>query len=123
MESIDYRLDLNGVDWVSMKSALAADDFDNGRSPEQLRQSFENSFAACVAYTNGQLVGTARALSDGVCNAYLIDVWTRTSHRRRGIAKAMVRRLCAKLEGQHVYLQADDDVAEIYRRICFREHP
>jgi hypothetical protein len=31
------------VFWSALKSALAADRFDNGRSPEQLRRSFENS--------------------------------------------------------------------------------
>ena len=31
----------------------------------------------------------ARLLSDGVCNAYLLDVWTASAYRRQGIASAM----------------------------------
>ena len=34
---------LDGIDWEQAKSDLAADDFDNGRSPDALRRSFERS--------------------------------------------------------------------------------
>ena len=39
------------------------------------------------------MVGMARLLSDGVCNAYLLDVWTMSAYRRHGIGTAMVRQL------------------------------
>ena len=32
-----------GIDWARVKADLAADDFDNGRSADALRRSFENS--------------------------------------------------------------------------------
>ena len=50
----------------------------------------------------------ARLLSDGVCNAYLVDVWTMSAYRRQGIASAMVRLLVEHVPGQHVGLQTDD---------------
>ena len=50
----------------------------------------------------------ARLLSDGVCNTYLIDVWTASSHRRQGIASSMVRLLIQQVPGQHIGLQTDD---------------
>ena len=43
---ITYTANLDGVDWEQMKEVLAEDDFDNGRMPEQLRKSFENSHAS-----------------------------------------------------------------------------
>lgn len=46
----------------------------------------------------------ARLLSDGVCNAYLVDVWTSSTYRRQGIASAMIRRLLDEVPGQHVGL-------------------
>ena len=82
--AITYTLNLDGVDWQEMKERVAEDDFDNGRTPEQLRQSFLNSHSACIAYADGRIIGTARILSDGVCNAYLVDVWTYTPFRRQG---------------------------------------
>ena len=64
----------------------------------------------------------ARLLSDGVCNAYLLDVWTASSHRRRGIGKAMVERLAAAVPGQHVGLQTDEAQA-FYDSLGFRRQP
>jgi len=64
----------------------------------------------------------ARLLSDGVCNAYLLDVWTKSSHRRRGIASELVRRLVAEVPGQHVGLQTDNAQA-LYRSLGFDFQP
>lgn len=119
---IRYETDLAHVDWAEMKAAVAADTFDNGRSPQQLRESFENSFAAVVAYAGDRIVDTARVLSDGVCNAYLVDVWTLTPYRHRGIATSMVRLLLERLHGQHVYTFTDD-VVGFYQRLGFVERP
>ena len=117
---ITYETTLGGVDWAQMKATLAGDDFDNGRTPEQLRASFEQSYAAVVAYDGARIIGTARALSDGVCNAYVVDVWTHTPYRRRGIARRMIETLEARLKGQHVYLFTDD-AADFYARLGFKE--
>ena len=105
-----------------MKSDLAADEFDNGRSPAALRRSFEQSQHVAIAWDGDRVVGTARLLSDGVCNAYLLDVWTASSHRRRGIGRALVERLCAAVPGQHVGLQTDDAQA-LYESLGFGLQP
>ena len=62
---------LEGIDWAQAKADLAADDFDNGRSPGALQASFERSQHVAIARDGDRVVGMARLLSDGVCNAYL----------------------------------------------------
>lgn len=119
---IRYETGLGGVDWWEMKALLAADDFDNGRTPEQLRESLVNSHTAVVAYDGERIVGTARVLSDGVCNAYVVDVWTLSAYRGRGVARRMMGRLEEGLRGQHVYLFSDDAV-EFYKKLGYREQP
>ncbi len=113
---------LDGVDWERAKADLASDDFDNGRSPAALRRSFEASQHVAIAWDGERLVGMARLLSDGVCNAYAIDVWTASSHRRRGIARAMMEQLCAAVPGQHVGLQTSS-AQEFYEKLGFRRQP
>jgi ribosomal protein S18 acetylase RimI-like enzyme len=120
--SIGVDGSLEGVDWAQVKADLAADDFDNGRSPAALRRSFEGSQAVAIARDGERVVGTARLLSDGVCNAYVVDVWTHSAYRRRGIATEMMRRLIAAVPGQHVGLQTDD-AQELYRSLGFRPQP
>lgn len=119
MAEVLYTLDCEGIDWVTMKQALVADDFDNGRTPAQLETSFRNSAVAVIALAGERIIGTARALSDGVCNAYVVDVWTDSAFRRQGIARAMFDLMLPRLPGQHVFLWTDD-AEEFYQRLGFQ---
>ena len=65
-----------------------------------------------------RVVGMARALSDGVSNGYVVDVWTLTSYRRQGIASAMMRLLVDAMPGQHIGLQTNDAQA-LYESLGF----
>ena len=121
-EEITYHKTLRDVDWDALKDTLAHDQFDNGRTPPQLQSSFENSRHVVIARAGRRVIGTARALSDGICNAYIVDVWTHAPFRRRGIGRQMMELLLADLTGQHVYLFTDD-VAEFYRKCGFEEQP
>jgi ribosomal protein S18 acetylase RimI-like enzyme len=116
---ITYSTDVTNIDWAALKTTLRADNFDNGRSVAQYEQSFRNSYAVCFAYAADQVVGTVRVLSDGVCNAYMVDVWTFTPYRRQGVARYMIEIVLEKLQGQHVYLWTDDMMA-VYERLGFQ---
>jgi predicted GNAT family acetyltransferase len=118
--AVTYKTDLNGIDWTALTARLKADDFDNGRTPEQLQRSFENSFTYCFAWAGDEIVGKVRVLSDGVCNAYIVDVWTYTPYRNRGVATHMMEKVFERLPGQHVYLFTDDSM-EFYRKLGFSE--
>jgi GNAT superfamily N-acetyltransferase len=113
---------LVGIDWARLKADLAADDFDNGRSPAALRRSFEQSQHVAIARDGDRVVGTGRLLSDGVCNAYLLDVWTATPYRRQGVATRMVEVLLAAVPGQHVILQTDH-ARDLYETLGFGPQP
>jgi len=76
-----------------------------------MERSFRASFRCVYAFDETEVVATARALSDGVCNAYIVDMWTHSKHRRRGIGRRMMDTLCESLAGQHVYLFTDDQQA------------
>jgi predicted GNAT family acetyltransferase len=118
--AVTYKTDLSGIDWTALTARLKADDFDNGRTPEQLRRSFENSYTYCFAWAGDEVVGKVRVLSDGVCNAYIVDVWTYTPYRNRGVATHMMENVFERLPGQHVYLFTDDSM-EFYRKLGFSE--
>lgn len=113
---------LAGVDWVQAKADLAADDFDNGRSADALSRSFRQSQHVALARDGDRVVGMARLLSDGVCNAYLVDVWTASTYRRRGIASAMIHHLLEQVPGQHVGLQTDNG-RDVYASLGFKPQP
>lgn len=119
MFDITYSQTTAGVDWEQLTADLRADDFDNGRTPDELRQSFENSAVVAFAWLGNRVIAKARALSDGVCNAYVVDVWTHSDFRRRGIATRLMRLLEERLDGQHIYLFTDD-AESFYRGLGYR---
>jgi threonine dehydratase len=116
---VTYQLGCAGIDWAALKQTLLADDFDNGRTPEQLRLSCVNSAVNVFALLGGRVIGTVRVLSDGVGNAYMVDVWTLSTYRRHGIARRMIELALEQAPGQHVYLFTDD-AAEFYAKLGFR---
>jgi ribosomal protein S18 acetylase RimI-like enzyme len=116
---------LEGIDWDSVVSDLVHDDFHNGRPALSLRRSFERSQHVAIARDEddgGRVVGMARLLSDGVCNAYLLDVWTHSAYRQRGVASSMVQALTAQVPGQHVGLQTGE-AQSFYAALGFRPQP
>ena len=110
------------VNWEQLRDDLVKDDFHNGRTTHQLRLSFENSQLQVYAIDGDRCIGTARALSDGVGNAYVIDVWTQSGFRKQGIATQMMELVIRKCQGQHIYLQTDEAV-RFYRNLGFIEQP
>ena len=64
----------------------------------ELDAMIANSFAVSAAFDpDGRLVGMARALSDGVSDAYILDVVVDPAHRSRGIGREIVKRLADHL--------------------------
>lgn len=122
MGEIHYKLDCAGVDWEQLRLTLIEDDFDNHRTPRQYQISFENSYLVVLALDGDKVIGTVRVLSDGVCNAYIVDVWTYTPYRNQGIATRMMELALEKLQGQHVYLFTDS-AKELYEKVGFRPQP
>jgi Acetyltransferase (GNAT) family len=117
--TIVYSPSIDRVDWSALKAALARDDFDNGRSPQEYKRSHENSHAVIFGYLGGEIVANGRILSDGVCNAYLVDIWTATPHRRLGVGREVVARLVFTVPGQHVGLFTDNR-QDFYTALGFR---
>jgi hypothetical protein len=122
MSRIEFSDSTAGVDWAALKAALVADSFDNGRTPQEYRISHEQSHAVVFARSERMFVGNGHILSDGVCNAYIVDIWTATPYRRAGIGSQIVRRLLATVPGQHVALFTDDMQA-FYRALGFEVQP
>ena len=64
----------------------------------ELDAMIANSFAVSAAFDPaGRLLGMARALSDGVSDAYILDVVVDPDHRRQGIGRRLVSALADHL--------------------------
>ncbi len=97
--------DCDTVDWRELAALIEFAPLVK-RDPDDLRRAFENSYAVYFAYREGRLVGCARATSDGVYYATVLDVCVDPRHQGRGIGRAVVRALLAQLPFDKVFLTA-----------------
>jgi GNAT superfamily N-acetyltransferase len=81
------RLDLDAIwDFLSTEAY-----WHRWRTREQVVAQITGAWRVVGVYDDtGAQVGFARALSDGICDAYLADVYVLPAHRGRGLGKALV---------------------------------
>ncbi len=58
----------------------------------------QNSFRIMGAFEQGRLIGLMRALSDGLSDAYLLDMVVARQYRRRGIGSRILQALVEELK-------------------------
>jgi ribosomal protein S18 acetylase RimI-like enzyme len=88
---------------------------------DYLRAQLDGSRWIVHAYADGQLVGFARAISDGISNAYLSSVMVDPSYQRRGIGRAMLAHLMKDRAGIRFVLHTRRDAAAFYTAVGFVE--
>lgn len=75
---------------------------------------------ALVARDGDETVGFAQILTDGVINSYLALLVTAASHRRRGVARALVAEGLARSGVGRVDLLTEADSAAFYESMTHR---
>ena len=65
---------------------------------EQMAQLLRNSFRVMGAFAEGRIIGMMRALSDGVSDAYLLDMVVSGNYRRQVIASRILQSLVEELK-------------------------
>jgi GNAT superfamily N-acetyltransferase len=60
-------------------------------APQQIERAFAHSATWVGSYSGGEQLGCCRVVSDLTRFAWLADVFVRPDHRRKGLARAMVR--------------------------------
>jgi ribosomal protein S18 acetylase RimI-like enzyme len=118
---IDYRE--GEVDVEKLAALRARCDF-SARSADELRQQLQGARWVVSAWEGGELVGLARAISDGVTNAYVSSVMVDARCRRRGVGRELMRRL---MEGRPARLRwvlhAREGAVDFYRALGFTSAP
>jgi len=109
----------DGVDWdvladIYARAPLAV------RNAARIKRAFANSYLCCFAWVDGQLVGAARATSDGVYYATVMDVAVDPGFQGAGIGRKMMRELLRRLPVQKVYLTAVPGKEGFYEKLGFK---
>ena len=100
------------------------------RPLDRVQQSLDNSFAYITVWHSydrqEQLIGFARAISDGTFHAVLLDVVVHPRFQNRGIGKTIVKTLLEQLSEaqiQDTIAIASPHVADFYHKLGFVSQP
>jgi ribosomal protein S18 acetylase RimI-like enzyme len=108
----------DGVDWDVLADIYARAPLAE-RTAAEVRRAFANSYLCCFAWVDGRLVGAARATSDGVFYATVLDVAVDPGFQGAGIGQKMMRALLRRLPVQKVYLTTVPGKEGFYEKLGF----
>jgi len=110
------------MDFDAVTAMLGSAYWSLGIGKEEVERGARNSALVVGAFTeDGRQVGYARAVSDKVRFAYVLDVFVRKEFRNRGAAKLMMKRILEAEELSEVYqwLLITRDAHELYEKLGF----
>lgn len=119
------RVERNGrVDPAELAELLRMAGLHRGRrSPQQVARMLAATKETVSAWDGDRLVGFARAISDGVTNAYISSVAVDARWQDRGLGGRLIESLIDGREGMKFVLTARDGTQDFYRRFGFEPDP
>jgi len=97
------------------------DESDNA-DPNLINKIIQGSFCFAAASINDKLIGMGRAISDGVCDAYIQDVAVLHEFRRKGIGVLIMDELVKYLKSKNINwisLISEPKAVSFYQRYGF----
>jgi GNAT superfamily N-acetyltransferase len=119
-EGIEVSTDVARLDVEALHAFLSQSYWSPGLPRAVLERALSNSL--CFgAYEGGRQVGFARVVTDRATFAWVCDVFVVESHRRRGIADALMGAVTShpELQGLRRWSLATRDMHALYRRHGF----
>ncbi|MCB0128592.1 MAG: GNAT family N-acetyltransferase [Caldilineaceae bacterium] len=111
--------DITGVDWEELCTLMRRTGLGD-RQPVRTQAVFAGSYACCFAWDQTQLIGCARAISDGVTSSAIYDVYVDPPYQGQGVGRALMANLLSRLPRRSVMLVSTHGNEEFYRKLGFR---
>ena len=123
----DYEIDddFGRLDFQVLERWLTATYWSPGIRIPELLKGARNSALNLGCYGGGEQVGYLRVASDRTRFAYIMDVYVEETHRRRGLARALVETAMSHPELSDVYqwALATRDAQAVYAQVGFGPLP
>ncbi len=117
--NITYKIKKENVNWQEVSEVLKRSGLSDHPAWEQ-EIIFNNSYAVVFVYDEEKIVGVARALSDGVCQAAIYNVALEEEYQGHGIGRSLIEKLLEQLKGQNVILYTHPRTVNLYEKFGFR---
>ncbi|WP_099469389.1 GNAT family N-acetyltransferase [Konateibacter massiliensis] len=119
--NIIYKTTKEDVNWQEVSEVLERSGLSKHPAWEQ-EIIFKNSYAVSFVYDENKIVGVARALSDGVCQAAIYNVAIDEEYQGYGIGRKLIEALLSQLEGQNIILYTHPRTVALYEKLGFRRN-
>lgn len=118
---ITYKITKEDINWQEVADVLDRSNLSHHNAKEQ-ELMFMNSYAVVFVYDEERIVGVARALSDGLCQAAIYNVALDEEYQGNGIGGEMIHRLLEQLKGQNIILYTHPQTVAMYEKFGFRRN-
>lgn len=119
MHQLTLITDCSTVDWGELSDLLRRA-FAMERNAETAQQICTGSYLCVFAYQDGRLVGSARAISDGVTSSAIYDVVVDPTVQGQGIGTRIMEFMLERLPKQSIMLVSVLRYQEFYRKLGFK---
>lgn len=117
--NISYKTKKEDVNWQEVSDVLKRSGLSDYPASKQ-EIIFKNSYAVVFVYDDEKIIGVARALSDGVCQAAVYNVALDDEYQGSGIGRKMIETLLEQVKGQNVILYTHPRTVALYEKFGFR---
>jgi ribosomal protein S18 acetylase RimI-like enzyme len=83
------------------------------------QKAFENSYLRVFVFDGEKLIGTGRAISDGVYQAGIYDITVLPEYQGKGVARTIMEELHKGLDGFNVILYARPTAVNFYKKLGY----
>ena len=109
-ENVDYQAVADILDHFGLSHFDAATE----------EKIFKNSYATAFIYDVDQVVGCARAISDGVCQAAIYNVALLEGYQGQQLGRKLIDSLLEQVKGCNVILYTHPKTVSMYEKMGFR---
>jgi ribosomal protein S18 acetylase RimI-like enzyme len=117
---MDYRFefDCRNIHWeevcqVIHKAGLST------HATDLTQKAFENSYTKVFVFHDNKLIGTGRAISDGVYQAGIYDIAVLPEYQGKSIGRKIMEELHKNLEGFNIILYARPSALDFYKKLGY----
>ncbi len=84
------------------------------------RKIFQNSYAVSFLYDGDRLIGCARALSDGFCEAALYNIALAEEYHGQGLGRMLIESIVEQVKHCNIILYTHPQTIAMYEKFGFR---
>lgn len=116
--TIEYR-EVHDVDLDALRLRVNF----GAKSRDDVKAQVDGACWGVAAYDGKRSIGFARAISDGITNAYVGSVMVDPDYQRRGIGREIMRRIVGGRDHIRFVFHAQKDAMPFYRALGFTDAP